>query len=85
MNIASAEELMQRLQPLFVDVMDDKNLKINPEMSAKDVDEWDSITHISLLVAIEDEFGLRFGVAETKSLKNIGEMVTLIQTKMAKK
>ena len=58
-------------------------LSATPELTAEDVDEWDSLSHIRLVLAIERQFGLKFSAAEVSRLKNVGEFVALIQSKSA--
>jgi acyl carrier protein len=73
----SKDEIYQRLQAIFDDVFMDE-VRLTPELSAKDVEEWDSITHVSLVLAIEEKFGVRFRVGEVESAKNVGDLVDLI-------
>ena len=70
-----------KLSPIFRDVFDDDSLVVTPELTARDVSEWDSLNHIRLVVAIEKAFGLKFSAAEVQRLKNVGEFVALIQAK----
>ncbi len=79
-----AEDIVyQRLTPVFQEVFDDDALVPHAALSARDVPEWDSISHIRLVVAIEEEFAIRLTTAELTGLKNVGEMVVLIQAKAA--
>lgn len=78
------EEIYSRLNEVFKDVFDDKNIVINDETTADDIEDWDSLEHINLVVAIENEFGVKFSMGETTSLKNVGEMATLIKNKLGK-
>jgi len=78
------EEIYSRLNEVFKDVFDDKNIVINDETTAEDIEDWDSLEHINLIVAIENEFGVKFSMGETTSLKNVGEMATLIKNKLGK-
>jgi acyl carrier protein len=73
----SREEVLTRLQGVFDNVFLEP-IRINPALSAKDVEEWDSLVHISLVVAVEKEFRVRFRVGEVESTKNVGEFVELI-------
>jgi len=75
------EEIRDRITAVFHDIFDDDSLVIQRETSAKDIEEWDSLAHISLIVAIEKEFRIKFDLAELKPLKNVGEMIDLIQVK----
>lgn len=70
-------EILQKLQETFDSVFLDE-VVISETLSAKDVPEWDSLTHISLVVAVESNFGIRFRTGEVESTKNIGEFVNLI-------
>lgn len=76
------QAIFARLTPVFRDVFDDDTLVPTPTMAAKDVPEWDSLNHIRLVVAIESEFKVRFAVGDITSLKNVGDLVALIQKKV---
>ncbi|WP_367849539.1 acyl carrier protein [Rhodoferax sp. WC2427] len=75
------ESIYAKLTAIFHDVFDDESIKVTPELTADDVDEWDSLAHIRLVLAIEKKFGLKFSAAEVGRLKNVGEFVALIQSK----
>ena len=77
------EEIYPRLTEIFRDVFDDESLVVTPEMTASDVKEWDSVNHITLMVAIEEEFGVKFKTAEVEKMKNVGQMVEHIEEKTA--
>jgi acyl carrier protein len=71
------DEIYRRLQVIFDNVfMED--VKVTPELSAKEVDEWDSLIHVSLVLAIEEEFRIRFRVGEVEAAKNVGDLANLI-------
>lgn len=72
----------ERLQEVFRDVFDDEEIVITDETTAEDIDEWDSLTQIQLVVAVEDEFGVKFNIVETVKLKNVGEFIALIDKKI---
>lgn len=72
------EEIINRLQPVFRDVFDDRRIKVNQNTNANDIIGWDSLTHIQLLAATEDEFSIKFAVEDVASLKNVGELVDII-------
>jgi len=72
-----------QLTAIFHDVFDDETIQVTPTLTADDVDEWDSLSHIRLVLAIEKKFGLKFSAAEVGRLKNVGEFVALIQSKSA--
>tara|TARA_B100001750_G_scaffold238428_1_gene244929 strand:- start:446 stop:685 length:240 start_codon:yes stop_codon:yes gene_type:complete len=71
-------EVMGLLHPIFRDVFDDDELVIETKTTANDIDGWDSLTHIRLVISIEKAFDLRFTAAEISDLENVGEMVELI-------
>lgn len=75
-------EIYERLTPIFQDVFDRDDLVPHDALSAADVEEWDSLSHIRLVVAIEQALGIRFTTGELSGLKNVGEMVGLIQGKL---
>jgi len=70
-------EVIAKLQTIF-DNLFLEPVVLTPAISAKDVPEWDSLTHISLMVAVEKSFGVRFRVGEVENTKNIGEFADLI-------
>jgi acyl carrier protein len=72
-----------RLTRTFRLVFDNPNLQVNRSTSAKDVEGWDSLTYINLIVAIEREFSIRFTTAEIARLKNVGELADLIAGKLS--
>ncbi|MCE3040046.1 acyl carrier protein [Helicobacter anatolicus] len=74
--------IQAKLQEIFRDVFDDENLEITPQTSASDIDEWDSLMHISLVSSIEKAFKIRFALGELQDLKNIGDMIALIEKKV---
>ncbi|MFT8719422.1 acyl carrier protein [Acetobacter sp.] len=76
-------DISKKLQDLFRDVFDDPGLVIHPETTAADIPDWDSHTHISLIVAAEAMFGVRFRTAELEGLHNVGNFESLIREKLA--
>lgn len=75
-------EIKERLQEIFRDIFDEEDLEIREDMSAKDIEDWDSLAQINLIVAIEKEFGVKFNLDEVSQLKNIGEIINQIETKL---
>ena len=71
------------LTEVFQDVFDDDELELFDEMTAEDVEEWTSLTHIQLIVAVEKKFGIKFTTVEVMKLKNVGEFIGLIEKKLA--
>lgn len=77
------QEIYQRLTAIMRDVFDDESLVATPEMTANDVKEWDSVNHITLVVAVEQEFGVKFKSAELEKMKNVGQMVEQLEKKIS--
>jgi acyl carrier protein len=77
-------EVIAKLQTVFDDVFLEP-VKVTPELTAKDVDEWDSLLHISLIVAIEKAFGVRFRVGEVETTKNVGDLAALIARRLTER
>lgn len=75
-------EIKGRLEEIFRDIFDDEELEIREDMSAKDIEDWDSLAQINLIIAIEKEFGIKFNLEEVSKLKNIGEMLEQIKIKL---
>lgn len=73
----------ETLTEVFQDVFDDDELELFDEMTAEDVEDWTSLTHIQLIVAVEKKFGVKFTTVEVMKLKNVGEFITLIEKKLA--
>ncbi len=74
----SREDILKRLNDIFADVFDDDSLKISEETSSKDIKDWDSLMHVSLVMSVENEFNIKFTISEVTSMKNVGNMVDLI-------
>ena len=75
------EEIFNQVQEIFRDVLDNDEIVLTPETMADDIEEWDSLSHIQLIVAIEKHFKLKFTSKEILSWKNVGEMVDCIASK----
>ena len=75
------DEVHKRLTAVFRDIFDDPSLEITDKTTADDIADWDSITHINLITAVEQEFKVSFSTKDVKSLKNVGDFVGLIATR----
>lgn len=75
------EEVMKTLNEIFCDVFDDDSIVLTDETNSSDIDDWDSLEQINLIVNIENEFGMMFDMAEVSDLANVGEMADLIMRK----
>jgi acyl carrier protein len=75
-------ELYAGLNEIFRQVLDDDSIDLKPTMTADDVDGWDSMNHIFIVVEIEKRFGIKFQAAEMEELKDVGELATLVREKV---
>lgn len=74
-------ELLLRVQDIFRDVLDNEEIEIAFSTTSDDIEEWDSLSHIQLIVAIEKEFNVKFTSKEIMSWDNVGEMLDCILQK----
>ena len=74
----SREQLYVKLNEIFREVFDDQSIIVSDMTTANDIERWDSLMHIQLIAAIQDEFTIEFGVEEAANFKNVGELVDLI-------
>lgn len=74
----SREEVYTRLNEVFRDVFDRDDITVGDETTAADIDGWDSLIHITLMDAVEEEFDIRFDMKTVVKMKNVGEMVEYI-------
>jgi len=74
-------QIYVRLSEVFQDVFDEDEIQLTPELSAKDVDGWDSLTHIRLILTIEKAFKIKFSTSEVGKLQNVGDLVSLIEAR----
>ena len=74
-------QIYLRLGEIFQDVFDEDSIQVTPQLSAKDVDGWDSLTHIRLILTIEKAFKVKFSTTEIGKLQNVGDLVGLIKAK----
>ena len=78
----SREDVFVKLNEVFRDVFDDESITVTDATTANDIDDWDSLEHINLLAAIEQEFGMKFNMGQVVSMKNVGEMADIIISKI---
>jgi len=74
-------DIYARLTEIFEDVFDDDSITVTPELSAKDVDGWDSLAHIRLMLTVERAFKIKFSTSEIGKLENVGDLVKLIEAR----
>ena len=79
------DNLLEELQPIFRNVLDQPNLIITRESNASTVEDWDSLAHVNLVTAIEKRYKIRFALGELQELKDVGDMIDLMKTKLGQK
>jgi acyl carrier protein len=79
----STDEIYAKLTEIFGDVLDDEDIVLRPDTVAADIAEWDSLNHVVIIAAAESKFGIKFNTVEIESLRNVGEMVDVIQRKLS--
>ncbi|MHA1598071.1 MAG: acyl carrier protein [Alphaproteobacteria bacterium] len=79
----NSTEIYEKLTPVFRDVLDDEALVITAGLTAKDVDEWDSLSHVRLILSVEKAFGVHFSTAELAQFDNVGQLADMIADKLA--
>lgn len=80
--IMRKEEVFEKLNEVFRDVFDDEDIMVTEATTADDIEDWDSLEHINLLAAVEQEFGMKFNMGQVVSMKNVGEMAEIIMSKI---
>ena len=81
-KILSREEVFERITRIFREEFDDESLVIVDETNADDIEDWDSLAHVDLVLSMEKEFDLKFNLKEVGELANVGEMADLILRKL---
>lgn len=79
------QEINEKLNKIFQEVFDDNSITVNDSTSSKDIDDWDSLAHLTLVGSIEDEFGFKFTLGEINGFKNVGEMMNSIEKHLMNK
>ncbi len=79
----NTQDTKSKLNRVFQEVFGDDSIRISDEMTAKDIDGWDSLTHVNLIVAVEKRFKIAFTTKEVVSLRNVGDFYGLIVKKLA--
>ncbi|MGA2046568.1 MAG: acyl carrier protein [Terracidiphilus sp.] len=74
-------QIYARLAEILQDVFDDESIEVTPQLTAKDVDGWDSLTHIRLILTVEKAFKIKFTTSEIGKLENVGDLVALIKAR----
>lgn len=74
------ETILEKLNEVFSDVFDEE-ITVTPQTTASDIEDWDSLTHITLISEVEDAFGMKFSMKEVMGMKNVGEMIDIIKAR----
>lgn len=74
------EDVFKSLNEVFQDVFDDETITVNDSTTSEDIGEWDSLEHINLIAAVEQEFGMKFTMGQVVTMKNVGEMADIIMS-----
>ena len=78
----SREEIYDGVNSVFRDLFDDEDILVTDSTTAADIEDWDSLEHINLIVGIEDKFNVKFSMGETISMKNVGDMVDILMARI---
>jgi acyl carrier protein len=76
------EDIINRLNKIFREVFEDSSISITKEMTANDVEKWDSLSHLTMISAVEKEFGIKFKLKELVSMKNVGDLMMAVASKI---
>lgn len=76
------ERVFETLNEVFRDVFDDESITVEEETTADDIEDWDSLEHINLIAAVEQEFGMKFTMGQVVTMKNVGEMADIIMSQI---
>ena len=75
-------EIIEKLTAVFHEVFNDNTIVLSDEMTAKDVENWDSLTHMLMITKVEETFGIKFKLKELNKLKMVGDLVSIIESKL---
>lgn len=78
------EEVFETLNEVFRDVFDDNGICVTEATTSNDIEDWDSLEHINLIAAVEQEFDIKFNMGQVVTMKNVGEMVNIIINQLSK-
>ncbi|MCI9534268.1 MAG: acyl carrier protein [Lachnospiraceae bacterium] len=76
------KETYEKLEEVFHDIFDDESIVLKDTTTAEDIEDWDSLEHINLIVAVEKSFGIKFTMGEVTGMKNVGEMADIIEERI---
>jgi acyl carrier protein len=76
------EEVYSKINEVFQNVFDNEDITVNDTTTSDDIEDWDSLEQINLVVAVEKKFNIKFNMREVNKFKNVGEMVDIIMTRL---
>ena len=76
------EQTFEKLNEVFRDVFDDDSICVTDTTTSDDIEDWDSLEHINLIAAVEQEFGMKFNMGQVVTMKNLGEMADIIMSQL---
>lgn len=76
------ESILKRISEIFIKLFNDENIILNRETTADDIDGWDSITHLDLIVEVENEFNIEINGFDVMGLRNVGDLIDLVERKL---
>lgn len=77
------EEIISKLTEIFHEVFNDNSIVLRDDMTANDVDSWDSLTHMLMITKVEEELNIKFKLRELNKLKQVGDLIAVIESKLA--
>lgn len=75
-------EILEKVEQIFIDFFEDETIQLNFETTANDIEDWDSLTHIQLIMEVEKKFSIKFNLIEVQNFKNVGELCDNILNKI---
>ena len=73
--------IIEKLTEIFREVFNDSNIVLQDEMTSKDVENWDSLTHMLMIAKVEETFEIKFKLKELNKLKSVGDMISILESK----
>lgn len=75
-------EVIKKLTPIFREVFSDNSIELRDNMTADDVERWDSLSHMIMITTVEKEFGIKFKLKDLNKMKQVGDLISIIESKL---
>lgn len=75
-------EIIEKLTHIFREVFNDNSIELRDDMTAADVENWDSLTHMLMITKVEEDLGIKFKLKELNRLKKVGDLINIVETKL---